>query len=350
MTQTAKKEIVTKPGSEISVVNLDVNSVKISELALRCTNLRVDLKNDENYRETQDVINDAREMRGIIKVEGKKLKDDANKWQKKVVSEEKRLDGEIVDFLDPLAARKKVHDDAVKAEKERKKKAEQVRKDAHLANINGIRILISKAQHKPSAEIEKVIAELEAITIDESYEEFQKEASDVYEDTDLALNQMLINVQNREEEDRKREIEADRQRIERKNLDDEKVEMEKMRLKNEEVAKANEKATQELEKQKTTPTFQEEADDLAAVTSPEVIEQTRKSIGISSGSHGYRSSAVQEKIDDDDSVVGQARKNSHLAIEVVISNFGGGNNLALAEDILSAIQAKGIPNIRYDIY
>jgi len=331
MTQAAKnQEIVTKPGSELSVVDLDVNSAKIAELAHKSSALPADLKDEGIYRETQDIINQAREMRSTIKSAGKALKDDAIAWQKKVVAEEKRLDGEIVDFLDPLAARKKAYDDEVKAEQARKRKAEQARKDTHLTNINNIRLLINEAQYKSSAEIENILEKLSSIVIDDSFEEYKKEAGDVYEDTELALNKMLVAAQNQEAADRKRAEEDERLRKEREALAADRAENERIAVENQRIAEENRRLAEKDEKKETPELTQDSPIDPPKVTQSIV------------------SSKVQKKIDEDNSVVAMARKYTIQAIEDVIGDHG--NTIDLSNEILDAIIAGKIPNVKYDIY
>lgn len=338
---TAENEIVTKPGSEISVVDLDINSVKISELALRCTELPQDLKDDENYRLSQDVINDAREMRGKIKTKGKSLKDDALAWQKKVVAEEKRLDGEITSFLEPLAARKKVHDDEVKAEKERKKKIEQARKDLHLAKINGIRLLISKAQNKPSAKIEEVIAELEAMTIDDSYEEYQKEAEGVYDDTELALNSLLIAAQNVEEADRKRKAEDERLKKEREALAAEAAENERIRKENERVKEENDRQAAELEEKAAEPAQEDQVAVVSSATEDVAAQPAAEP------------TKVQKKMSNEQYAIEQAKLNAITAIAEVLEVIMENNASSPTEDaqrLFDAIQSGNIPGVSYSMF
>jgi len=338
MTQAAaKQEIVTKPGSEISVVDLDINSQKIAMLADRCKNLSPDLKTEESYRETQDVINEAREMRGKIKSAGKALKDDAIAWQKKVVAEEKRLDAEITAFLEPLAAHKKVHDDAVKAEAERKKKLEQMRKDTHLANINGIRLFLNKAQGQPSSKIEEVILELESVDVNEDYEEFQSEAEDVYEDTMLAINALLIKAQTQEEADRQRAEEDARLKKEREALEAQRLENERIQKENDRVAEENRIAAEKL---KTPVQATDKTDETVSVA--EILSEPAHAPGISD--------SVKQKIDEDNSVIDQIERNTEEAIFNVINKHASAGTLTQAKELLAAIRSKQIPNVKYDIY
>ena len=341
---TQANEIVTKPGSEISVVDLDINSVKIAELAMRCTNLRVDLKNDENYRLSQDVISEARAMRGQIKAAGTGLKEDAVKWQKKVIAEERRLDGEITEFLEPLAARKKVHDDAVKAEKERKKKIEQARKDTHLANINGIRLLISKAQNQQSSVIEQVIAELEAMTIDDSYEEYQKEAEGVHEDTDLALNSLLIAAQNVEEADRKRKTEDERLKKVREALEAEAAENERIKKENERVKKENDRQAAEIE-EKTAEPAQEEQEEVVSSAAEDVTEQP-----------AAEPTKVQKKMSDEQYAIKQGKDHAVNCLKESIDRYTDTldcldmfDQKECAVFVMSDITSMKIPGVTYSI-
>lgn len=335
---TQEKEIATKPGSEISVVDLDINSEKIAELSVRCTNLPVNLKDDEIYRQTQDIINEARTMRGQIKTAGTGLKEDAAKWQKKVVAEERRLDGEITAFLEPLAARKKVHDDEVKAEKERKKKLEQARKDLHLAKINGIRLLISKAQNQPSAKIEEVIAELEAMTIDDSYEEFKKEAEGVYEDTDLALNTLLITAQNVEEADRQRKIEDERLKKEREALAEKAAENERISKENERVKKENDRQAAELEEKSSEPAQEEQA----AVVSSAAEDVTEQPAA--------EPTKVQKKMSNEEYAIQQAKLNAITAISVVLAEHDMSSPSEDAQRLFDAICSRKIPGVTYSMF
>ena len=336
-----ENEIVTKPGSEISVVDLDINSVKIAELSVRCTNLPVNLKDDEIYRQTQDIINEARTMRGQIKTAGTGLKEDAAKWQKKVVAEEKRLDGEITAFLEPLAARKKVHDDEVKAEKERKRKVEQARKDAHLANINNIRLLIGKAQNQPSSVIEQVIAELEGMAVEgfyKSFEEYEDEAGGVYDDTELALNSLLIAAQNVEEADRQRKIEDERLKKEREALAAEAAENERIRKENERVKKENDRQAAELEEKAAEPAQEEQAavDSSAAedVTEQPAAEPTK----------------VQKKISNEQYAIEQAKLNAITAISEVLSQHDYASPSEDAQRLFDAICSGKIPGVSYSMF
>jgi len=337
MTNAAKKLPVEAANTLPAEINLDINSVKIAELAVRSSNVPEDLTDQDNYRMAQDIINEARTMRGQIKTKGNGLKEDARAWQKRVVAEEKRLDGEIVKFLDPLAARKKVFDDQVAAEKERKRIAEQVRKDAHLANINSIRILISKAQNQSSEVIEQVIAELETMIIDEDYEEFQKDAEDVRDDTELALQRMLITTQNQEDADRKRIEEDARLKAEKDKLDADRAELKRLQDAAAEVTRQNELAAEENKKQ---------AEKLAEPAKVELVQESQ----IEQPAVRRSISPAAKNVAEECSVIAKARQNTLEAISSVISNFGGGNNLALAEDMLSAIQNGVIPNVKYDIF
>lgn len=54
--------------------------------------------------------------------------------------------------------------------------------------------------------------------------------------------------------------------------------------------------------------------------------------------------------EEDNNVIKQAKENSTSALKKVIDNFDGGNSLALAKDILEAIQKSEVPNVKYDIF
>lgn len=341
MTQAAKTNGLVLEKDNLPAVDLEVTDKALAKLKAEYEKLPDNLADSESYRLNQDAINNLRSLRSKTKSAGKQLKDDANAWIRKVTGEEKRIDAAIVEMLDPIAQRKKTYDDEVAAEKERKRKAEQARKDTHLANINGIRILISKAQGKTSAQIETVIEELEAIVIDDSFEEFQQEAQGVYDDTDFALRKLLVDAQYQEDRDRKRIEEDARLKREREALEKQRQENERVQRENERIAEENRKAAEAAQKKEAEPVAEVEAP--AAETAAPVEQPKAANV----------SPAVQQRANEDNSVVAMARKNTLVALEEELSKFYNDESfdfIRCAEDLLAAIQQGKIPNVKYDIY
>lgn len=319
---TAAPKMVEVLAHELpAVIDFNITDAALAELAEKYSNLPADLSDKDNYRATQDAINDLRSYRPKIKDKGKNLKAEALAWQKKVVAEEKRLDDAICAMLNPLAERKKAYDDKIEAEKEARRKAEQARKDAHLDNINKIRLLISEAQGKNSEGIELVIAKLEGILIDHSFEEFEKEALGVYDDTDFALRKMLLDAQAQEEADRKRADEDARLKAEREAIEKEKAELAEIRRKN-----------AELQTQELTPA--------AAPTEEKTALRP----------HANVSPPVQTKISNENAAINQAENNTLQALAQTLCNMPDMGYIDMAEGMLRAIKAGKIPNVKYSIF
>ena len=348
MTQAAEVEVISAETENTPlVIDADVTNEKLSELAITYSkdNYPKDLSIQEDYDFIQKGINDMRGFCARIKEKAAEKRSVYTKASKKVSTEEKRIDGLLRDLINPMAEHKKLHDDKVAAEKERKRIADQLRKDTHLANINSIRILISKAQGVCSTTIEAVIAELNNIEVNAAYEEFEKEAHDVWEDTDLALTRMLITAQNQEEADRKRKEEDARLKQEREDLEAQRLENERIQKENQRIAEENRKATEKLEEKTAEPEKVSQVD-----PEPNDMQATSEFTPDSAKSSGHASPSVAKKIDEDNSVVAQCKAKAIKAIEEVISNSNYDDPKDAAENVFAEIQANNISNITYSIY
>lgn len=314
--KNAAKVIDIQSGNLPAVIDLEVTNKMLSELGEKYATLPEDLSQKDNYDFIQKGINELRSYRPKVKAKGKELKDNANEWIRKVTAEEKRIDAAICKILDPMAEHKKVYDDKVAAEKEAKRKAEQARKDAHLAGINGIRLFLSQAQFMKSDDIENLIEKMESVKPEPEYEEFQKEAEGVYDDTLFGLQELLIKVQNQEESDRKRAAEDTRLKAEKEKLAREKAEFEAMQLKAAKVAE-----------QDAVPVHQQPS---SSAVSPQ----------------------VQKEVKEDGSVIDKMRNDTKKAILLIISDFDDSdayNGERIADGIMNAIYQGRIPNVRFEM-
>jgi DNA repair exonuclease SbcCD ATPase subunit len=153
--------------------------------------------------------------RVAIEKAGKDARDDATKFSKAVIEEEKRLVG----IIEKEEERLKRLRDAWDAEEERKRIAdaerEKNRVEAHQARITALRNEPSHFTDRPPAETAAAIERIRTMPIGADFEEFQQEAEDARRAVLAQLSVMQAGQQAREAEkaelERLRKAEAERQ-------------------------------------------------------------------------------------------------------------------------------------------
>lgn len=145
------------------------------------------------------------------------------------------------ELLDPMKEAKKEHDDSIA-------KAKQKRLDELQGKVDAIRNSIEFAQGKTSAEISKIIEEVDAIDPEDGFYQLQHDAIMVRNSTLNQLATMLTEKLNFEESEKVRiELEAKQKIAEEEKAKNDKIiadfqakEAEELRLKNIEIEKAKE--------------------------------------------------------------------------------------------------------------
>jgi len=208
--------------------------------------------------ETSQGMNQAREARAEIKgyrvdleKTRKAIKAPALDHCRKIDAEAKRITNELVMLEEPI-------DKQIKVEENRKEKERQAKIDAERARVRDIQVRIEAIRAavdlvKKSApgadDIQVRIDDLAAIVIDESFAEFQNDATVAQIEAITELGEYLVAQRNRELEDKRlaaEREELDRLRAEQDERD--RVALEARRKEQEKIDKANRKALAAQEK------------------------------------------------------------------------------------------------------
>lgn len=156
---------------------------------------------------------------------GEKVREEAVQFSKGTIAEQKRLIGLIEPEEMRLEKIQKKWDDAEEAKKQAAILAEQERMavlQERVRELSGLLGVLKR--HNPSAEtIAEHIADLEAVPVDDSFQEFRAEAEAAKAETLKFARDMLCVTAEREAEKRRlkeEREELDRQRAEQKKIDD----------------------------------------------------------------------------------------------------------------------------------
>ena len=193
----------------------------LDELRERVTKTHFDLATTEGEKNAREARRACVSLRTGTEAIRKKLNEDAQKHIKGVNSIAKEITAQISEIEDPLDERIKAKEEAQKAIAEAKRVAEETRVNSLKARLTHIRGYAT-AFYKTSAEVLTAIERVAAIDVDDSFQEFVKEAADAREDSIVKLNEALVDLQGREAEsarlarvakelkDREAKIEKDR--------------------------------------------------------------------------------------------------------------------------------------------
>ncbi|HHS83673.1 MAG TPA: hypothetical protein ENK38_01950 [Gammaproteobacteria bacterium] len=256
VTESTELTLVERARQALSVEHTET---QLAELAAKNADV-VEINDDNDYALVKNGITELRNVRFDIEGAGKIARDDANKFAKAVIAEERRLTGIIKPEEDRLKALKKEVDDRVKAEKEAKRNAEANRIAAIQDDIEAIKQMAMLPAGATAETIRNVLAEATATTIDASYAEFSEAAVNALTATTNTLNAALtervefehqqaeIAAQREELEAQRREQEAREtaQREEQARLQAEKDEAERQRREAEERERKAEEERREL--------------------------------------------------------------------------------------------------------
>lgn len=169
--------------------------------------------------ETTVGMEQARKAREALREEGRyvvqRLKDTGSKMlgtmQRQFNSACEKYVAEIEAYEKPIHDQIKAVEDRKEREKEEKRAKEEARRQGHANAIAAIASLASQAAGMTSAELEEHIVRVQAVIVDESYEEFQAQAAQAKDKALLELNGMLMAA--RLDEQERAEMEAERARM-----------------------------------------------------------------------------------------------------------------------------------------
>lgn len=214
---------------------------QLRALAIKHADLTT-VKNRTDFALAMSALSEFRNVRVAIEKAGKAAREDATQFQRAVIAEEKRLIGIIA----PEESRIRTLREAYEAEQERirqelaRQEAERIA--AIRERIAGFQSLVLLATGTPSTEVAETVARLEAIQIDDTFQELRREAEIALAATLDSARKLLAGTQAREQEamatHARAEAEAEQRRKEAEEL---------KRLRAEQARQSEELARQQAE-------------------------------------------------------------------------------------------------------
>ncbi|MFC4518583.1 hypothetical protein [Cupriavidus pinatubonensis] len=208
MTTTA----LTLPQRAAVALGSAEHEAKLKELAAKHADI-VEIKNPAGREQCHGAMMVLANARIAITKAGKEARDDATKFSKAVIEEEKRLIG----IIEPEETRLRAMRDDWDAEREREKQAKAEAEKRRIAalqeRITEIRGAVAAASTCPPALVLEHIGDIERMVIDASFEEFQGQAQLAKDDTLEKLREIHAAAVAREEEAAR--LKAEREELER---------------------------------------------------------------------------------------------------------------------------------------
>lgn len=195
---------------------------ELKALAAKSTHI-VEITNPDGYEQVHGARMELKSARCEIQRLGKTAREDATKFTKAVIAEEKRLIGLIEPEEERLQKLQDEHDAAIEAEKQAKIEAEQQRVIAIQSRIKDMSGLIDliKRNNFTAAQLEEHMLDLGRLLIDDSFEEFEEEARITKTETLKAAQEYLVAAQKREHEQAL--LKAAREELEKQRAEDERL-------------------------------------------------------------------------------------------------------------------------------
>lgn len=212
--------------ADTNIIDYSVTDAALAELKAKYGGLRATFGDGMAYKSVTDALSVVRTLRINVEKKRVELKADALEYGRKVDAEAKRITAALLEVEEPLKANK----EEIDAEKERlraeKAKKEQDRVDGIMVRIADFGSALAACSTQASAAISAYIATLDAVAIDESFQEFQQQAAEAKAAALEKMNLLLAGRLELEEQDRKRREEDERLKAERAALDSQRAEME----------------------------------------------------------------------------------------------------------------------------
>lgn len=189
---------MTEQTTALTVVQRAVVAIGISaerekelrELAARTNGINA-ITNKDGYQQVHSGRMALKTERVSIQNLAKEARDDATKFSKAVIAEEKR----IIGLIEPEEQRLQKLQDAWDAEIEAEKQAKIAAEQKRVADIQGriendIRGAVAGSVGRKATDIATIIADIERIQIDAAFEEFQETAAEAKQSSLAKLRQM----------------------------------------------------------------------------------------------------------------------------------------------------------------
>lgn len=215
---TTETTALTVPQRAAVALGTAKHEVELRDLVQKSTSI-VAIKNKDGREECHSALMTLRNARTSIEKVGKAAREDATAFSKAVIAEEKRLITITQSEEDRLQGLRDKWDAEIEAERQRAVEAERQRIAAILERIDVIRNLPLAAVGKSSQDVREIGLSITRLSIDESFQEFQLQATNVRLEVLERLADMEVaqcGIEAHQEEVRQ---EAERQRIAKEKAD-----------------------------------------------------------------------------------------------------------------------------------
>jgi len=218
-----------------AALSIEHTEKELSELAKKFSDV-TEISNADDYSLVKGACREFQKVRVSIERAGKEARDDANKFSKAVLSEQKRLLSIVVPEEDRLKAlRKEVDDKAVREAAEKLKKEEERKENiAHKIEYD-IRGPANNMFGKDSAELKIYLSDLTKIEITE--EEYQEFFDDAVIAKNAGVKKLSVAIEEKEELERLRALQEEQEKKQAEEQARIDVENEKIRLAHEAIEK-----------------------------------------------------------------------------------------------------------------
>ncbi len=177
------------PERAVQAIGYNVETVQALTILAETNKHIVAITNDDGREQANRARLDLRAARLEISRRGKLAREDATAYSKAVIAEEARLVALVEPEEDRLARLVDAFDAEIEAEKQRKAQAELDRVTALQARVEAIRRMIDLPVNPEPQYVLDTITEVEAVTIDASFEEYEQQAIEAKRATLYYLNE-----------------------------------------------------------------------------------------------------------------------------------------------------------------
>lgn len=217
------KEKHTAEEPQTKIIEYSQTAAALAHLREKYAGIEYDVATPEGMQLAKAGRKELRGYRTGLEKVRKEIKAEALQRCQLIDGEARRITQELRALEDPIAEQIDAEQRRIDEEREAKIKAEEERVAGIHARIEDIRNSAEPiAWDSPSSDIKAVIAQLEKITVDDSFEEFRPQANDAKEAALARMRQMLKKAEEREEDEARRK--AEQEELERRREEEERRE------------------------------------------------------------------------------------------------------------------------------
>jgi hypothetical protein len=204
----AKKEVIDIPPPVSPIAEYHPIIANLAILKRDYTDFQVDTTTPDGRALGKAVVKKFNECISTLEEERVRVKAPALKRCRDIDEEAKKYDAELRGLREPIRLQNKAYDDAVAKERQDKIDAENLCRTTIQGKIQRFRMVAGAMVNKTSAEILEVHEKVSQAVIDqENYMEFLEEAGSAREEARGALNALFLEVQEREAEQTRIQLE-----------------------------------------------------------------------------------------------------------------------------------------------